>query len=97
MSCAPGDDDYFVDNPCFIVEVLSDSAAQTDITKKLEEYTRLPSLTRYVMISQNSRFVTVCKRDGKGWSLETLDETGEFEVPCLDAKVTLEQLYQGIL
>ena len=37
VSCAPGDDEYFVDNPCFVVEVLSDSTAQTDITKKLEE------------------------------------------------------------
>ena len=49
------------------------------------------------MVSQKSRFVTVCKRTNEGWTFETLDETGEFDLPCLEAKVTLEQLYQGIL
>lgn len=97
VSCAPGDDEYFVDNPCFVVEVLSDTTAQTDTTKKLEEYTNLPTLTRYIMVSQKSRFLTVYKRTDEGWRFETLDETGEFDVPCLDTKVTLEQLYQGIL
>jgi Uma2 family endonuclease len=97
ISCAPGDDEYFVDNPCFVVEVLSDSTAQTDITKKLEEYTRLPTLTRYIMVSQKSRFFTVCKRTSEGWVFETLDENGEFDVPYLDTTLTLEQLYQGIL
>jgi Uma2 family endonuclease len=97
ISCNPGDDDYFIDNPCFIVEVLSSSTEQTDITKKLEEYTRLPTVERYVVVSQTSRFVIVYKRDGEKWLLETLDETGEFDVPCLDTRVTLEQLYQGIL
>jgi Uma2 family endonuclease len=97
ISCNPGDDDYFIDNPCFIVEVLSSSTEQTDITKKLEEYTRLSTVERYVMVSQTSRFVIVYKRDGEKWLLEPLDEQGEFDVPCLDTKVTLEQLYQGIL
>jgi Uma2 family endonuclease len=97
VSCAPGDDDYFIDNPCFIAEVLSSSTEQTDITKKLEEYTRLPTVERYITVSQNSRFVVVYKREGEKWLVEALDETGEFDVPCLDTKVTLEQLYQGIL
>jgi Uma2 family endonuclease len=97
VSCAPGDDDYFIDNPCFIAEVLSSSTEQTDITKKLEEYTRLPTVERYITVSQNSRFVVVYKREGEKWLVEALDETGEFDVPCLETKVTLERLYQGIL
>jgi Uma2 family endonuclease len=97
VSCVPGDDDYFIDNPCFIAEVLSTSTEGTDITKKLEEYTRLPTVERYIIVSQNSRFVVVYKREGDRWLVEALDETGEFDIPCLEAKVTLEQLYQGIL
>jgi Uma2 family endonuclease len=96
ISCHPGEDDYFVENPCFIAEVLSDSTAKTDFTKKLEEYTRLPSLERYVLLSQDSRFVIVYKRDGERWLLETLDNEGEFDIPCLDMTVTLEQLYAGL-
>jgi Uma2 family endonuclease len=97
VSCAPGDDDYFIGNPCFIAEVLSSSTEQTDITKKLEEYTRLPTVERYITVSQNSRFVVVYKREGDKWVVEALDENGEFDIPCLETKVTLEQLYQGIL
>jgi Uma2 family endonuclease len=97
ISCNPGDDDYFIDNPCFIREVLSSGTEQTDITKKLEEYTRLPTVERYIMVSQLSRFVIVYKREGEKWLVEILDETGEFDVPCLDARVSLEQLYAGIL
>jgi Uma2 family endonuclease len=97
ISCNPGDDDYFVENPCFIAEVLSKSTEETDVTKKLDEYTRLPTVERYIMIDQSSRLVIVYKREGEKWLVETLDETGEFDVPCLDAKVTLEQLYTGIL
>jgi Uma2 family endonuclease len=97
VSCAPGDDDYFIDNPCFIAEVLSGSTEQTDITKKLEEYTRLPTVERYITVSQNSCFVVVYKREGDRWLVEALDENGEFDIPCLETKVTLEQLYQGIL
>jgi Uma2 family endonuclease len=46
ISCAPGTDDYFLDNPCFTAEVLSDSTATSDFTKKLDEYKKLPTLER---------------------------------------------------
>ncbi len=42
VSCNPGTNRYFLDNPCLLVEVLSDSTADTDQDKKLEEYMRLP-------------------------------------------------------
>ncbi|MGL4609939.1 MAG: Uma2 family endonuclease [Trueperaceae bacterium] len=97
VSCNPGNDEYFIENPCFIAEILSGSTEGTDLTQKLDEYMRLPSVERYVMISQQGRFVTVCKRKGSEWVLETLDTNGEFDIPCLDTQVTLEQLYTGIL
>jgi hypothetical protein len=38
------------------------------------------------------------KKDVRGRKVvETLDEAGEFDVPCLDARLSLEQLYAGIL
>jgi Uma2 family endonuclease len=97
ISCNPGEDDYLVENPCFIAEVLSDSTEQTDVTKKLDEYTRLPTVERYVMISQNSRLVVVCKREGGRWFLETLESEGEFDVPCLGVNLSLEQIYGGLV
>lgn len=37
VSCAPGDDEYILENPCFVAEVLSPTTELTDTTKKLDE------------------------------------------------------------
>jgi Uma2 family endonuclease len=96
ISCAPGMDEYFLDNPCFIAEVLSESTATSDFTKKLDEYKKLPTLERYALVSQNSPFVILYKRVEERWEVETLDGEGEIDVPCLGFSLTLERLYQGI-
>jgi Uma2 family endonuclease len=95
VSCAPGDDPYFIENPCLIVEVLSESTANTDHNDKLEEYTRLPSLQRYALVDQTVRRVILYKRTESGWVLEILEE-GSFDVPCLDVSVNVDQVYAGV-
>lgn len=95
VSCVPQNDEYSIDQPCLIIEVLSESTAHTDHNDKLEEYTRLPSLQRYVIIAQDVRRVIVYKRSLDGWAVEILDD-GEIEVPCLETSVTLEQIYAGL-
>ncbi len=96
VSCHPGDDPRFLENPCLIVEILSDSTEHTDFGKKLDEYTRLPSLQRYVLVASDSRFVVVYRRENERWTVESLESEGEFDVPCLDTTVTLEQIYAGL-
>jgi Uma2 family endonuclease len=95
VSCAPGDDPYFIENPCFIVEVLSESTANTDHNDKLEEYTRLPSLQRYALVDQTVRRVILYKRTPSGWVLEILED-GSFDVPCLETSVNVDQVYAGV-
>jgi Uma2 family endonuclease len=97
VSCAPGDDPYFLENPCLIVEVLSVSTEHTDFGKKLDEYTQLPSLERYVLVSSDERFVVVYKRMGEQWVVKSLEQNGEFDVPCLGSTLTLEQIYDGVV
>ena len=93
VSCAPGNDDYFLENPYFIAEVLSDSTANTDLETKLEEYLRLPTLQRYAIISQDVHRVIVYKRVDGRWELEILND-GAFDVPCLETSVMLKQVYE---
>jgi Uma2 family endonuclease len=95
ISCAPGDDDYFVDNPCFIAEVLSASTEHTDLFTKLDEYKQLPTLERYAVISQDSCGVVLYKRINSHWEVETLTE-GNIDIPCLQTSIAVEQIYQGI-
>ena len=96
VSCAPGDNPYILENPCFIIEVLSESTQATDAGPKLDEYTRLPSLERYVMVEQDRRVVRIYRRTPAGWLFESLEGEGEIEVPCLETKLTLEQVFAGI-
>jgi Uma2 family endonuclease len=94
VSCAPGDDDYFLENPCFIVEVLSDSTKATDFTTKLDEYKNLPTLDRYVLLAQDKPLAVLYKRVGDHWEVETLAGEGEIDIPCLALTLTLGQIYQ---
>ncbi len=95
ISCAPGDDEYFIENPCFIAEVLSDSTEHTDLFVKLDEYKQLPSLEQYAVISQDKRGVALFKRVNSHWEVETFAE-GEIDIPCLQATLSLGKIYEGI-
>jgi Uma2 family endonuclease len=96
ISCAAGDDEYFLENPCLLVEVLSSSTANTDTFEKLDEYLKISSLQRYVIVDQTTKRVIVYARAVQGWMVEVLDTEGQFDVPCLETHVTLEQIYTGV-
>lgn len=94
--CSPKVEPRIEFTPCLIVEVLSDSTEQTDLSEKLSEYTALPSLERYLLVSQTHKLVLVYIRQTDGWRLETLENSGEVYIPCLDASLTLEEIYRGL-
>lgn len=96
ISCEQTTNERMLEQPCFILEVLSDSTADTDNGKKLEEYTRLPSVNTYAIVAQKELRVVVYKRDEAGWRVEVLESGGEIEVDCLGATLTLEQIYAGL-
>ncbi len=96
VSCETSPDEYFMVAPCFIAEVQSDSTAETDNGAKLDEYTKIPSLQRYAIVSQKTRQVVLYKRLGETWSFTVLLENGEIDIPCLKATLSLEQIYAGL-
>jgi Uma2 family endonuclease len=95
-SSDPGNDEYMIENPCFITEVTSATTAEMDHMRKLEEYLSLPSLERYAIISQTSRFVVVFRRENGLRTFETFDGSGEFEIPCLGVSLSLDQIYANL-
>jgi Uma2 family endonuclease len=96
LTCETIRNPRLIQAPCFILEVLSDSTADVDHGIKLEEYTKILSLQRYAIVSQNSRQVIVYKREGERWTFEVLLENGEIEIPCLETILTLEQIYANL-
>ncbi len=96
INCLDNNDPRVEETPCFLLEVVSASTADTDTNKKLFEYTRIPSVQRYILVEQHSRLVVVYKRRDNTWLLETLEDIGEIDIPCIGATLTLEQIYNGL-
>jgi Uma2 family endonuclease len=97
VSCQPGDDAYWLANPCFIAEILSGSTARSDTVVKLEEYKNIPSLDRYAIVEQSQPLVLLYKRIAGHWEVETLNLGDEFDIPCLGVSVSLSDLYEGVV
>lgn len=95
VTCEAINNPRTLEHPCLILEVLSESTAETDNGAKLEEYTKIPSLQRYAIVSQTSRQVVLYRREGERWLLEVLQD-GAFDVPCLETSLSLDQIYAGL-
>jgi Uma2 family endonuclease len=98
LTCNPGSDTgYIAENPCFIVEIRSPSTETTDLREKLEIYTKIPSLKTYLIVSQSERKVLAYQLLEGDWARTTLENQGFARVPCLETKLTLEEIYEGIV
>ena len=93
VTCEEDTDEYTVKAPCALFEVLS---KDKNPAQKLEEYLKLASLERYVMLRQDRPLAMVYKRTETGWAFEMLGADGEIDVPCLETSFKLEQVYAGI-
>ena len=91
VTCADegADDEYYLNQPAIVVEVLSDSTEQIDRREKVLGYRQVPSVQIYVIIEQKRIAATVLRRAEQGWRSEELEgpdavlrlETIGFEMP----------------
>lgn len=95
LGCDPDDrEDYYLNRPCLVVEVLSDSTERIDRREKLLTYIQLPSLQEYLLIAQDRRLVEIYRRRA-AWLPEEVSE-GRFSLDCLDLAVPVEEIYQDL-
>jgi Uma2 family endonuclease len=94
VTCEPESDAYLIEAPCAVFEVLSDSTRDVDENEKLEEYLKIPSVQRYVLLRQDRPLAMVYARAEDGWRFSLLEGEGSFDVPCLDLTVRLEEIYK---
>jgi Uma2 family endonuclease len=97
VTCEEDADEYLIKAPCAVFEVLSDSTRDVDENEKLEEYLKIASVQRYVLLRQDRALAMVYSRDGTEWRFSLLKNTGEFDIPCLDLTLRLEDIYTGIV
>lgn len=91
-------DDYYLEKPCLIVEVLSKSTEKRDRSEKLLSYMNIPSLKAYLLVEQDKPDVEFFyrKEDGDWWveSFEGLDTV--IKLPCPDMELTLADIYESV-
>ena len=88
------EDEQAIVNPVVIVEVLSDSTAESDRGDKFADYRRLRSLREYVLVSQRERRVDVYRRDGRRWVLEEYGREERVRLESLDVEISVDAVYQ---
>ncbi len=82
-----------VPDPVLIVEVLSESTTAADRGIKRAEYADLPSLRRYVMLSQDEPLAAVCERAG-GFAERLVRDV--LDLPEFRVTVPLADLYADL-
>lgn len=104
VTCEPDvfvedDDDYIINDPILIVEVLSKSTARTDRIEKLREYKNLPNLREYLIISQFNVQVEVYRRQnaGEDWTKQTYsDLQSEIRFDSIGVTVSVADIYRRV-
>ena len=96
VSCDESDDDeYYVEKPTTIFEVLSESTERIDRTEKFLAYKSLPTLEEYVLVRQDRREVMVVRRKND-WALERLEGEFELDLSCGGVVIEGDRIYRNV-
>lgn len=100
LTCEPNQEDseYFVDQPCLVIEVVSKSTEWKDFHEKLLAYQSLASVKNYWVVAQDRYEVTCFYRDQQGqWWVETYTDLEQvLTLDCLSAQLSLSEIYTGL-
>ncbi|MBC5801556.1 MAG: Uma2 family endonuclease [Candidatus Eremiobacteraeota bacterium] len=94
---AAGDEDArIVRYPKLIIEVLSETTAETDLGDKLAEYQQLASLEEYALLDSRRRWGRLYRRDPAGHFVFDADlVSGTLTLASIDLQVDLAQVYDA--
>ena len=76
--------------------MLSESTERVDLVIKNREYAAIPSVRRYVALSQDEITGTMYERIGGDWVGHLLDIDTFISMPEIGVEVALSEFYQGI-
>ena len=85
-------------NPSLIVEVLSPSTEKYDRDLKFKFYKSVESLHEYILVSQESKFITLyTKYNEKFWFQSEYVEGETLKLESLECELSVDEIYQGII
>lgn len=90
-------DEYVVFDPILIVEVASEDSWSKDRSKKLKEYTGIPSVQYYLLIFQEEMYAELHAREEGKWSFNILTEPADvIEISKLGLRISLGEVYHFV-
>jgi len=89
------DDPYFRTNPILIVEVLSPSTKRVDLNEKLDNYTQIPSLLEYVVLSQDTPHLRIFRRQ-ESWEPECFHASDGFTLESVGLEMPVADVYRRV-
>jgi Uma2 family endonuclease len=99
VTCSPRDlavdaPAYYIEAPCLLVEVLSDSTERIDRREKLLVYQQLESLNDYLLFDQDKREAEHYHRKVDGWQRDILGSGDTLVLPGHEVELTIDQFYE---
>lgn len=92
----PGDS-LFTDSPSVILEVLSPTTRRIDEVQKFRDYIAIPTLQTYILAETDGVFLTVYRRDGVDFRMETIQGLeAVLELPEAGVSIQLAELYRDV-
>jgi Uma2 family endonuclease len=85
-----------VRDPVVIFEVLSESTSRSDTFTKNREYAAIPSVRRYVLLSQDEMSALVYERLADDWIGHRLDADAILRMPEIGIELPLAELYADV-
>jgi hypothetical protein len=75
---------------------MSDSSARTELATKNHGYEGIPTVRRYIVLSQDEMAGTVFERIGTDWVGHLLRADTILRMPEIDIEIPLVELYEGV-
>jgi Uma2 family endonuclease len=97
VTCDPSDTErYYKTRPVFLAEVLSPATERIDRHEKLSNYTAIPSLQDYLLLSQHEPVATLFRRT-EAWRPHHFTADDTLALPALgNLSLTVAALYAGV-
>lgn len=90
-------DEYVVTDPLLLVEVLSPSTKAVDRREKLLAYRKLPSLSEYLLVSQNGGSVTLHRRvSDLHWDEITYSPGEHVHLASVELTIPFADIYEDL-
>jgi Uma2 family endonuclease len=83
-------------NPSIVIEVLSDSTKNYDLTKKSKCYKKLSSLKQIILVWQDEPFLMVKNKNNQGEWIEIDYSEEDEEVEIGNCKIRIKDIYEDV-